>query len=107
MNGKAIIDELREYITELEKEHKYEIEIMKRKLKIIEKYINKEPENETEYKELFSLLCYKNIAYCCGIEKDCYWRDIVLFIIGISKENYKNWKEEVGKNFIKAIMQHS
>jgi len=104
MNGKAIIDELREYIVELEKKNKQEVEALKARLIILEKYVNKKPENETEIKELFSLLCFNNISYCCGIEKDCYWRDLVLFILGITKEQYKEWKEKIGMEFIKKII---
>jgi len=99
-----IIAELNAYLNELSKEHENEIAELTRRLVIIEKHKDKKPNNENELKELFSLLCFGNLAYCCGLKKSCYWRDAVLTILGITNKQYKQWKERMWKEFAKTYL---
>lgn len=66
-------------------------------------YKEKTPKTEEEINDVMSILCFKNIAYCCGVKKNCFRRDIVLKIFGMSKENYTKEKEIFGKKLIKNI----
>jgi len=83
--------------TRLDEEEK---EIL-RKAKILSKYKDSPPKNEEELKELFSILCFKNIGYCCGLEKPCVWRDSVLSILKIPREGYRREKEDFGYTLAK------
>jgi len=67
---------------------------------IVEKYQNNPPKNEEELKELMSITCYHNLAFCC--KKACPFRNAVLMCIGMKPEDFENMKSEWGlKNFIK------
>ncbi|GAH78640.1 unnamed protein product [marine sediment metagenome] len=56
--------------------------------------------SEEDIKKLMSILCYKNLAYCCcpktddGDGKNCMWRDFVLKTLGISNETFMAAKEK-------------
>ena len=104
MDIDKIIEELNGYIDELSKEHEKEKAELTRRLIIIEKYKDKKPDNEKDLKKLFSLLCYNNLAYCCGLEKPCYWRKAVLAILGVTSKQYKQWKEDMWKEFSKTYL---
>ena len=77
------------------------IERLKKTLGLFEKYKKKKPETEEEIKEVMSILCFGNIAYCCGIEKNCPIRDVVLLIFGIEKQRYKVVKNTFGLSMLK------
>jgi len=42
------------------------------------------------------ILCYKHLAYCCGIEKKCGYRDSLLNAIGMTKADYIEYKKSCG-----------
>ena len=64
---------------------------------IIEKYKKCKPRDEKELRELFTLLCYNNLSYCCGLKKACPWRDIVRAILDISDKSYEVTKNLFGR----------
>jgi len=43
--------------------------------------------------EVFKLLCFHNLAYCCGQANPCPYRDTVLRTCGISWKEYVETKE--------------
>jgi len=57
---------------------------------------------------VMQLTCFGNIAYCCKARvreddkegKDCPWRDAVLEILGISKEEFNRVKEQLVNNWL-------
>lgn len=48
-----------------------------------------------DIKETMSGLCYKNIGYCCGLEKPCVQRDACREALGISIEVFIQVKERM------------
>lgn len=66
------------------------------KLEIIKKYISKKPSTEKELTEVYSVLCFGNIGYCCGLLKSCRWRDAVRMVLELPDEFYAKEKEKAG-----------
>ena len=67
--------------------------------------------------DIMKITCFGNIGYCCGLEKDCPMRNIVMEILNIPEEEYKEIKELFGlalidpdkraklKEFLKELVQ--
>jgi len=110
LRTKEISDEnkkkLKSYIEEIEKETiklcGNERKSLERRLEIVKRYSETPPATEKEQKELESLLCYGDeegpLGYCCGLSKDCGFRNIVLLSYGISHDVYREIKNECGKH---------
>jgi len=52
-----------------------------------------EEEMKNKIKQAQKELCYKSLAYCCGLEKPCSHRDKALKALCLDKEDYKMLKE--------------
>ena len=63
-------------------------------LKKLESAIKEVKEGKIE--NIVKLTCYGNLGYCCGLEKECVFRDLVLLALDIDKSEYKMLKEEFG-----------
>ena len=48
---------------------------------------------EEEVLRAMSVTCFGHIAYCCGIEKRCPFRDAALIALGISYDEFREMKE--------------
>lgn len=106
-----IVEELAKIGRELEKEKENiinkEIENAKKRisamydplLKKVESVV-KEVADGGDVNKVVKLVCYENLGFCCGLEKECPFRDIVLLALGIDKNEYKYLKEEFGKMLI-------
>lgn len=84
----AIVEQIK---ARKETDETYE-EIVKRlreALKLIDKYKGKSKFTDKQFKEIQMITCFENLGYCCGLSKPCYFRDTVLYILGISKEQFK------------------
>lgn len=44
-------------------------------------------------KAMKDVLCYGSLAYCCGADKVCGFRDSLLETIGMTEEQYRYYKE--------------
>ena len=64
---------------------------------MIKKYDKHKTFTTEEKTEILSLICYNNLGYCCGIEKDCQYRDTVLAILKMDKQFYKEVKSAFGE----------
>jgi len=51
-----------------------------------------------------SITCYGNLAYCCGLEKACPWRDMARAALRIDDETFKS-KENWIWNILKARLR--
>jgi len=97
----------RELEEEKEKVLNTEIENVKKRinamydplLKKIERVV-KDVADSGNINKVVKLVCYENLGFCCGLEKDCPFRDIVLLVLGIDKEEYRYLKEEFGKMLV-------
>jgi len=106
-----IVDELAKIGRELEEEKEKlinsEIENAKKRvsamydplLKKIESVV-KEIVDSGDANKVVKLVCYENLGFCCGLEKECPFRDIVLLALGIDKEEYKDLKEKFGEMLV-------
>ncbi len=97
------MEELRRLVERLEgqeRERREEVEKAlneyREKLKTVEDFAKiAEPKRE-DVERLFSVLCFGNLGYCCGLEKPCPFRDAVLEALRISPETYRRMKEDFG-----------
>jgi len=62
-------------------------------------------ENKEDIEEIMKLTCYGSLAYCCGLEKNCPYRDMVLKLLGISKKEYLELKKSFHEQIITIILQ--
>lgn len=69
------------------------------KMGVVEKYLENKPKSLNELKQLYSILCFGSIGFCCGLSKPCVWRDFVRTILGINSTTYKKTKEKFGYQF--------
>lgn len=79
------------------------------KMRTLDKCKKDAAEGNINLEELNNLLCYKNLAFCCspkrsnGVGKNCMWRDTVLSILDISKEDFIKVKEKAANIFYSKI----
>lgn len=66
------------------------------KLNIISEFNDKDYTifSDADIKKILSLTCYNNIAYCCGLQKVCIWRDAVLNLLQLTPEEYIKAKNQ-------------
>jgi len=57
-------------------------------------------EIELPEEEIRNLLCFKSLAYCCGLQKNCIHRDIVRALLGIDDERYVEMKNKLDEMFM-------
>ena len=48
-------------------------------------------------------LCFKSLAFCCGLEKKCDIRNKVMRKLGITIKEYKKLKREMDRKFNKLV----
>jgi len=104
-----LIDEL---IKKLEEEHK---EIINReekrtkelldKLKLLKEIKKKEKKTWEDVKRAMSINCFKSLSYCCGLEKPCLFRDVVLFSLGMSKDDFLEFKKRCDKVLLEFLKE--
>lgn len=75
---------------------KADIKDVENKIKIINHFKDEDYTKftDTEIKTILSLVCYNNIAYCCGLQKTCIWRDAVLNLMKLTPEEYIKAKDQ-------------
>lgn len=79
------------------------------KIKTLNKCKKDATKGDINLEELNSLLCYKHLGFCCrphtsnGSGKKCMWRDAVLSILDINKEDFIRIKEEAASIFYSKI----
>jgi len=93
---RAVIKLLEKQVEGLREEEDYYREKLANAMKAME--IAKKRENggkltEEEAKIAMSVTCYGHIAYCCGLEKKCPFRNMALSALGITEEQFKEMKE--------------
>jgi len=102
------VQDIQEDIEEIKKEYERLIEEKQREAKSVQKSLGKmikalKGEIELSEDEIRSLLCYKSLAYCCGLQKPCIFRDAARALLGISDEEYVRLKEELDRKFMKNV----
>jgi len=70
-------------------------------LPVSEKLLRKEPLSRTDVLNAMSITCYGNLAYCCGLEKECPWRDMARAALRIDDETFQS-KEDWVWSVVKA-----
>jgi len=108
---KQLVAERNKKIQAIEQQYDAYIEQFKKPKALKDKYKGKKEFTEKEIKDMQSILCYKNIAYCCSavgkIRKPCLNRDTFLSIIGWTKRDFEDYKKECGKAFLNKLRRQS
>jgi predicted metal-binding transcription factor (methanogenesis marker protein 9) len=81
------LEALRKYV--------YDMEDTVRKLEIANEVAQKEMPTDEDIRRVMNITCYGNIGYCCGLAKECVWRDSCRQALGIDDETYASIKEAV------------
>lgn len=71
---------------------------------LLNKYKDKKILTDEELKEIQQVTCYNDIAFCCGIEKECLMRNCALEMLGITQEKFQKEKSELVQKWIKTGM---
>jgi len=67
-----------------------------------QKMMKGEKTSREEVLKAMSITCFGNLAYCCGLEKKCPWRDMARAALRIDDETFKS-KENWIWNVLKGI----
>lgn len=51
-------------------------------------------EEKGSEQDALKFLCWKSLAYCCSLQRDCIYRDTALEVLGISKETFSKIKKD-------------
>ncbi|GAI49389.1 unnamed protein product [marine sediment metagenome] len=62
-------------------------------LKLLEN-VSQEPRTRENVIEAMSVTCWGSLAFCCGLEKRCMWRNLVMEVIGMKKKEYQKLKDK-------------
>ena len=78
------------------------------KINVLDKCRKDATDGNINLEELNSLLCYKNLAFCCRPRtsdggKNCMWRDFVLSTLDVGKEDFIRIKEKATDIFYSKI----
>jgi len=97
------IEKIREECENQIKEKQRKLESMRKNVGWIIKALKGEIEPSED--EIRSLLCFKSLAYCCGLKKPCIYRDAARALLGISDEEFVRLKEELDRRFMECAPQ--
>lgn len=81
----------------------HELEDTIRKLEIAKEVAHKEMPTEDDIYRLMSITCYGDVGYCCGLTKDCLWRDSCRQALGIDDKTYV----DVKKTVVWQLLEHA
>lgn len=88
---------------EVLRKYVHEMEDTVRKLEIAKEIAQKETPTDEDIHRLMGITCYGNLGYCCGLAKECIWRDSCRQALGIDDDTYANIKEAVIWQLLKHI----
>lgn len=98
------MDKILEKLGEQKKAQEAEIVDIQDKIDIIKKYQNNHGIlNSKQKKEILSLTCY-GLSYCCGLEKNCIWRNSALKLLKISPKEYVRAKDICNDTLINKLL---
>jgi len=66
-----------------------------RKFQIAKEVYEKEVRTNEDIFKAMSITCYGNLGYCCGLSKECPWRDACRQALRIDDKAYVDIKENV------------
>jgi len=91
--GIKLLEKQIEGLREEEDYYREKLENARKALEIAEKRKNGGKLTEEEAKIAMSVTCYGHIAYCCGLDKECPFRNMALSALGITREQFREMKE--------------
>jgi len=65
------------------------------KFEFLQQIQQKSKRTKSDVKKAMSITCYKSLAYCCGLTKDCMMRDSCRQALGVDDETYVEVKERM------------
>lgn len=54
--------------------------------------------DKKEINKIMKETCYDSLAFCCGLEKNCLFRDKVLKKLGLTRKDFVALKEKFNNN---------
>ena len=93
---KQTIAELKGIITEeADQAERRKLSKLLSKFEFLQQIEQKSRRTKNDVKKAMSITCYKSIAYCCGLAKDCIIRDGCRQALGVDDETYVEVKERM------------
>lgn len=90
----ALINDQKSQHQKIDREYEATLKIVNNMQRLIVKYAYHKEFTDPQMKEILGITCYGNLAYCCGLQKNCIRRNTALQILHISPEEYVK-KEKV------------
>jgi len=96
---------IKELVEKAKKENKQTEETIAkiRMLQELEDKYSDVPLTEDDIERAMSVTCF-GLAYCCGLEKSCFWRDSALQVLGISPSKFREMKAKFTKDLINFVV---
>ncbi len=63
--------------------------------------------NEEKIKKIEKVTCFNNLAYCCGLNKECPARDKAIKDLGLTKKEFVELKNNFHKELIKLLKKRN
>lgn len=63
------------------------------KYQVAKEVFEKETLTDDDVRKAMSITCYGDLAYCCGLTKECPWRDACLQALRIDHDTYADVKK--------------
>lgn len=107
--GKSLIESLEKVLEKAiseargaDKEYlKYKLDLLRKLVKpVYEKRVRGKKLRLDDIVDAMSITCFGNLIYCCGLERECLWRDVSLEALGIDRNDYKKNKEMLTAIFL-------
>ena len=73
-----------------------------RKLEIAKGIAHKKDLTSDDVKAVMAITCFADLGYCCGLQKECIWRDSCRQALGIDDATFTAFKEAL----IWQMLQH-
>jgi predicted metal-binding transcription factor (methanogenesis marker protein 9) len=91
-------------IRDIEENNKEQTERTIEKLKMLKEIEGKDRLTEDDIRRAMRPTCFSSLAYCCGLEKQCLWRDSALQALKISPSRFKEMKDKFTKELIDSVV---
>ena len=98
----TVADTLRNAIKQVEEKTQKDAHNQKVQKNEYKKMLSLLNQKNPKKQEGLNLICYKSLAYCCGLSKPCLHRDTALAILEISKDKFKEIKNKMHKEFMEV-----
>lgn len=82
-----------------------EIEGFERILQLLIEYDGTKKLTEGDIKQIQTVTCSEDISMCCGIAKNCLFRNCALEMLGISQQKYQKEKSALVQKWVRDTIK--